>query len=203
VLRGPVVTVAAIALAPLLVTACSDGSGSPPEGAGDVLDPEGETVPYDLGAGFAADLPEGWEVTTFTAGEGQVGPEACSARQATVSSGDDVGDVRVELWLPSAGCAGGEAEQIGNGFHGRYVGVDDAPEPSGVEEHDVPLGPLTTFTQPYFECTNECHDYTDTVGLVALEAPPEPDYPTLMLLSPQGEVDAGTLAGLAEALRTE
>ncbi len=145
------------------------------ENHGGALD-EHDPVETALGAGLAADLDPQAEVRPFAEPEDETpstGPEAgCSSLRATV----DIGTTQVELWLNATGCAGRPSNQIGNGFHGRYVTIDDVPEPSDIEDHQTPAGAL------------------------ALDTPPDPDRPALMLLSPRGEVPADDLVTLANAV---
>ncbi len=74
-------------------------------------------------------------------------------------------------------------------------------DPGDVEVADVPAGELTTFTQPYYECTSACNDYEDNVGLPALASPPDAGYPVLMLLAAKGDAPMAAVADLAGAIR--
>jgi hypothetical protein len=159
-----------------------------------------ETV--DLGAGLVAELPEGWEVGEITeAGDALPSevPGDCTSLRGWLSPGDD--QPRVDLQLNSVGCAGLEPlDQIGNGYHGTYVTIDDVQEPTDVEEHQVPAGPLVTFSQDYFECTNECNDYDDHVALLTFTTPPDPAFPSLTVLDPKGDRSPDDLVALAAAI---
>jgi hypothetical protein len=169
-----------------------DGEAAPWPGGSD------ETQAYDLGDGLVAELPAGWEVEPFADWEDGANVEPCSRRAASVSDGASY----MRLELNSRGCAGIEQDsQIGNGYHGVYVGIDDVPEPQDVAEQDVAAGTLTTFSQEYFECTNSCSDFDDNVGLLALTSPPDPDFPTLVLLDEKGEHPIEDLVALADAIQ--
>lgn len=69
----------------------------------------------------------------------------------------------------------------GNGDHGTYRTVDDATDAEAVTRVDTPAGPATRFEQPYYECTNECTTFTDTVAIVELDEPADPDHPTVVV----------------------
>ena len=205
----PARTAVAVVFALVALGACGDGADDPPPSSaggpvttttgGGLLEAGGPVEAVALGAGLAADLPAGAEVTPLAEADAQPGGPGCSALQGRIS----IGDAHVELWHNSSGCTGEQADQIGNGFHGIYVTIDDVPAPVDVEERSSAAGDVVTFTQEYFECTNECNDYEDTVAVLALDAPPDPDRPTVVLLSPKGAVAVEDLARLAGAVRPE
>lgn len=182
----------------LLVAGCGgDDDGPDPDDEGDAAPWPGEGVEaqaYELGDGLVVDLPAGWEVTPFAEPEGWEPP--CSIRQAQVSDGETL----IDLELNGPDCAGAGQDQIGNGYHGFYVSLDDVPEPLDVAEQDVTAGALTTFSQDYFECTNSCTDYQDHVGLLALDSPADPQRPTLVLLDAKGDRSMADLVTLADAI---
>ncbi len=183
----------------LLGAACAEEADEPPAAAERADD--APLAPTDLGGGLVADLPEGTAVEPLTP-TGEPGEPAddgeCRYLQGSVGEGDD----RIELSLNAAACGDGQPDgRVGNGTHGRYVAVDDVAEPGDVEAAAVPAGDLTTFTQPYFECTNECDDYEDNVGLLALSSPPDAGYPVLQLLAAKGDAPMGAVADLAAAVR--
>jgi hypothetical protein len=183
-----------------LAAACAEEAEGPVTdgtATGDTV-ADGPVEATDLGAGLVADLPAGTPVERLTPLGDSGGDEPdCSYFQGAVGEGDD----RIDLSLNAASCAGEPEGQIGNGYHGRYLDVDDAAEAGDVEVATVPAGRLTTFTQPYYECTNECNDYDDNVGLLALTASPEPDHPVLMLLAEKGEPAMADVVALASAIR--
>jgi len=182
------------------VGACSDGSedGSDRAWPGD----GGPAATVDLGAGLEAELPEGWEVGEITGSTDSLPSEVpadCRSLRGSLSPGDD--QPPLDLQLNSTGCAGLEpVDQIGNGYHGTYVAIDDVQDPTDVDEHEATAGTLVTFSQDYFECTNECNDYDDHVGLLTLTAPPDPAFPTLTILDPKGERSFPELLALADAI---
>jgi hypothetical protein len=183
----------------------SDGDQGISEQGSDVGWPGegGPTEAVDLGAGLVGELPEGWEVGEITDASDSLPSEVpgdCTSLRGWLGPGDD--QPPVDLQLHSAGCGGREPlDQIGNGYHGTYVTIDDVQDPVGVEEHEVTAGALVTFSQDYFECTNECNDYDDHVGLLTLTAPPDPAFPTLVILDEKGERSFDELVALADAIR--
>ena len=182
----------------VLGTACAEEADPPPASSGPADDAPLEAT--DLGGGLVADLPEGTAVEPLApTGEssGPGGEGECRYLQGSVGEGDD----RIDLSLNAVACGDGEPDgRVGNGSHGRYVGVEDVADPGDMEAAAVPAGDLVTFTQPYYECTNECNDYEDNVGLLALRNPPDADYPVLMLLAAKGEAPMGAVADLAAAI---
>ena len=189
----------------LVGAACAEEADAPP--ASSERADDAPLAPTDLGAGLVADLPEGTAVEPL-APTGEPGESAetaetaddgeCRYLQGSVGEGDD----RIELSLNATACGDGEPDsRIGNGSHGRYVTVDDVAEPGDLEAAAVPAGDLTTFTQPYYECTNECNDYEDNVGLLDLSSPPDAGYPVLQLLAAKGDAPMGAVVDLAAAVR--
>lgn len=172
-----------------------DGGGAMFEGAGGPV----ETV--SLGAGLSADLPASAdaEVTPFAPAVDRPDVDGCAPLSARV----EVGDAGLELYLNDTACSAADPREAGNGDHGSYVTIDDVSDPGHVAEHPSAAGDLVTFTQGYFECTNSCADFTDHVGLLALDAPPDPDRPAVMLLSAQGEVAMEDIVTLADAIHPE
>lgn len=197
-----------------LLAACGDDSGGTETSDADPeTDPEtepdaawpgdgGPTETFDLGEGLVAELPEDWEVEPFEPRDPEnVAGGECAGPEARLDTGAGL----LSLELNPQDCDRGDtgSTDIGNGDHGTYVALDDVPEPQDVEEHDVGAGSLTTFVQAYYECTNECNDYDDNVGLLELEGPPDPNRPTVVLLDAKGELPMEGLVAVAEAIRVE
>lgn len=193
-----------VTVAALLFGACAD-DGEPVEPQPQPDTSTEEILPIEtssLGEGLAVDLPADWEVTPFAPDDETPGDadDGCTSLRAALGDGA----ATVDLQLNSTECSDREPTgRIGNGFHGVYVTLDDVADPSNVETHEVPAGTLATFTQDYYECTNSCADYQDHVGLLELDDPPDPDRPTLVLLSPRGELALDQLVALAEAVHPE
>jgi len=191
----------ALVLVPLMAGACGGDAGAPDQTVPvDVGWPGdgGATETFDLGDGLEAELPEAWRVTRFAdVTPSESSPPGCSSRRASLG----VGEPRIDLELNTASCAGATGNgQVGDGDHGTYVTLGDVPEPSEVQQQEVPAGSLTTLRQPYFECVDGCKDFTDTVGLLTLDAPPDPERPTLVILSPKGQASPGQIVALAEVI---
>lgn len=194
-------SIAALVLAPLLAGACGEDAGAPDQTTPvDVGWPGdgGATETFDLGGGLEAELPEAWRVTPFAeVTPSERNPVGCSSRRASLGAGQR----RIDLELNDVSCIGVTGNgDIGDGDHGTYVSLADVPDPSEVRQHEVPAGSLTTLRQPYIECTDGCKDFTDTLALLTLDAPPDPDRPTLVILSPKGEASAEQLVALAEVI---
>ena len=86
----------------------------------------------------------------------------------------------------------------GNGFHGVYLSVKDAPAASNVSRSTIAAGTLTTFDQPYSECTMACSQHTDHVALVALTHPPDANFPVVMVVVDSQGLTSGELATLVD-----
>lgn len=148
-------------------------------------DPEPEathTVDVDAGVAFSIDVPESWE-----------------ARDAQTSScgllTQQVGDLTV-LSVP-VGC---ESDgDIGNGNHGDFASVSDAPEAENLEDVTTAIGPGTAFTQEYYECTQECETYDDPWVVVELTSPADAEHPTLSLRGPK-DLPLSELVVIAESI---
>jgi hypothetical protein len=198
--RSSVVSLVVLVFVVVAAGACADDSEDGADRAWPGDGGPAETV--DLGAGMVAELPEGWEVGEITEATDSLPSEVpgdCTSLRGWLSPGDD--QPRVDLQLNSAGCRGLEPlDQIGNGYHGTYVTIDDVGDPADVEEHQVATGTLVTFSQDYFECTNECNDYDDHVGLLTLTVPRDPAFPTLTVLDTKGERSFDELVALADAI---
>lgn len=159
------------------------------------------TDTFDLGEGLVADLPTDWQVEPFELPDPDNVPGGeCAGPVASL----DTGGGRLSLELNPRDCDRDDdpnERQIGNGNHGLYVTMDDVPEPRDVADHEVTAGSLVTFVQDYFECTNECTDYEDNIGLLELAAPPDPERPTVVLLDAKGEFSTDALVAVADAIR--
>jgi hypothetical protein len=211
--RCSVVSLVVVLFVGVAVGACGDDDSEDRSDGSDLSDGSeasegawpgdgGPVEVVELGAGLVAALPEGWEVGKIAEASDALPsgvPAGCTSLRGWLGPDDD--RPPVELQLNSTGCGGlGPLDQIGNGYHGTYVSVDDVQDPTDVEEHQVTAGTLVTFGQEYFECTNECNDYDDHVGLLALTAPPDPAFPALTVLDPKGERSLDELVALADAI---
>jgi hypothetical protein len=114
-------------------------------------------------------------------------PDGCPGFDALVTLGPDR---RVRLSSYTEGCDTRGNGRPGNGQHGVYRSTVDVPADrlaSAVRMHTV-LGDAVLFTQPYYECTNSCHNYTEPVAVITLDQPRDPKYPTLMAYSERGTI---------------
>jgi hypothetical protein len=50
------------------------------------------------------------------------------------------------------------------------------------------LGDAVVFNQPYYECTNSCHNYTEPVAVITLRQPQTADFRTLTVYSAKGTI---------------
>lgn len=115
----------------------------------------------------------------------------CSVDRAEVTG---KGRTLVVIQAVAATCSHGQPQpKPGNGRHGAYVTLADASHPTKVTRASAALGPAVFFDQSYFECTNSCRQWTEPVGLVTLDHPTDPAYPTVMAYSPTGNVSRGEL----------
>ena len=104
----------------------------------------------------------------------------------------------VRLRAFGAGCDTSRNTGPGNGAHGVYRTADDIPADrrASITTVTVPLGEATLFEQPYYECTNQCRTYHETVAVVRLAHPQDPGLPTLTVYAERGAVSRDDLAGL-------
>jgi len=187
-------------LTALVLTACGEDEGGGGGGQEDAAVWPGDagvaTEEVDLGAGFVAELPQGWVVqqTFDVPDDGIIAPE-CDSISASIESNG----VFVPLSLPGSACAGAETTPL-NGEHGDYLTIDDVADPREVEDGEVPLGGLTTFVQSYEECTNECVTNDERVALIELDEIVEPDRPVLMIVVRADEASQAQLTALAESI---
>ncbi len=114
-------------------------------------------------------------------------PDGCPGYDALVTLGENR---YLRLSAYAASCAGTDNAHPGNGRHGGYRSAADIPADrlsSSVKLHTA-LGDAVVFTQPYYECTNSCHNYTEPVAVITLDHPHDPRYPTLMAFSEKGSI---------------
>jgi hypothetical protein len=86
----------------------------------------------------------------------------------------------------------------GNGSHGVYRMIADIPDErrGGATTVHTALGDATLFTQPYYECTNSCRNYTEAVAVIALDRPADPAFRTLTAYAVKGDATPERLATL-------
>lgn len=90
-------------------------------------------------------------------------------------------DLTVEAF--ASDCAIDPVQRIMNGGHGAYRTMEDVPDPVDVEEVATGAGPARVFVQHYSEHTNVSESWEEPVAIVTLDAPVDPDFPTLVLRS--------------------
>jgi hypothetical protein len=97
-------------------------------------------------------------------------------------------------------CSSGDTARPGNGRHGTYRTVADIPSDrrAGAVTFPTPLGEATAFNQPYFECTNSCHNYTEPVAVITLDHPSDPAYPALVAYGDKGQVNLDQLTTIVK-----
>jgi hypothetical protein len=96
----------------------------------------------------------------------------------------------LQLSAYATGCAATDNGRPGNGRHGVYRSTADVPADrlaSATRTHTA-LGDATVFTQPYYECTNSCHTYTEAVAVILLDHPADPAYPALTVYAVRGAI---------------
>lgn len=54
--------------------------------------------------------------------------------------------------------------------------------------------------QDYFECTNECHDYVDSVAIITLDNLRSAKYPTFVIRSDTSTYDLAELNSMVQTL---
>ncbi|MGI5240731.1 hypothetical protein [Dactylosporangium sp. CA-139066] len=137
---------------------------------------------------FHVRLNAGQSITTRPA------PSAgCPGLDARVDLGA-AGHVRLAAYAST--CSPGDNAQPGNGRHGVYRTKADIPAQRSTTEVRTALGEATVFSQPYYECTNSCHNYTEAVAVIALDKPADPAYPTLVLYAEKGDTTPDRLTAL-------
>ena len=130
---------------------------------------------------FHVRLGAGETLTARPAGSG-----GCPALDQRVDLGK-AGSVRLVAYAST--CEAGDNGQPGNGRHGVYRGIADIPSDrrSGATTVHTALGEATVFTQPYYECTNSCRNYTEAVAVIVLDRPADPAYTTLTAYAEKGD----------------
>lgn len=153
-----------------------------------------------FGPHLSIGVPSGWSVSTFGDPVRDTFQPGCQYQQAALSPAD--GPPYVEIDLVGKDCAGGRHQPApGNGRHGHYVSVGDATSAADVTTASTETGTITLFTQPYYECTNSCRNYTDHVALLHFTHPPDSRFPTLMIVTDDSSVTAAELQALASSVR--
>jgi hypothetical protein len=170
--------VAAFALA-LVATGCHDATPEPtptPPLSSPTVAPVSGPVPLHLR------LAAGQTLATLS-----VGPGNCPGVSGLVRLGSD-GTVSLTAYAGS--CPGGTNTSLGNGRHGVYRTVADIPADRRAAAVTVPtaLGDAVVFNQPYYECTNSCHNYTEPVAVITLRQPQTADFRTLTVYSAKGTI---------------
>jgi hypothetical protein len=115
-------------------------------------------------------------------------PEGCPGLSVDVNLG---GKAELVLVAYATTCPAGEGNsKPGNGRHGVYRTAADIPADrrSSALAVDTALGSGLVFSQPYYECTNSCHNYTEQVAVITLAQPPDKTVQTLTVYSPKGSV---------------
>jgi hypothetical protein len=109
---------------------------------------------------------------------------------------------RILLSAYSTSCEPADNSRPGNGRHGTYRSTADIPADrrSGAVTFRTPLGEATAFTQPYYECTNSCHDYTEPVAVITLDHPRDTAYRALVVYGDKGTI---SLDRLTTVLKTQ
>jgi hypothetical protein len=139
-------------------------------------------APLDGPVGFHLRLGTGQSLTVRSAQ-----PGGCPGFDALVALGPDR-YLRLSVFARS--CAASGNARPGNGRHGGYRSVADIPADrlaASVTVHTV-LGDAVAFTQPYYECTNSCHTYTEPVAMITLDHPYDPAHPAPMVYSEKGTI---------------
>jgi hypothetical protein len=144
-------------------------------------------APVDGPVGYHLQLGTGQSVTFRSAQ-----PGGCPGSDALVTLGPDR-YLRLSAYATSCDASGNA--NPGNGRHGVYRSPADIPADRLAGSVKVPtvLGDAVVFTQPYYECTNSCRNYTEPVALITLDHPRDPAYPGLMVYSEKGTIGLGQL----------
>ena len=162
----------------------------------------GKRVSAGLADRIRIALPIGWEIVSTTP-EGSPTYEDCPVRHGTISSTRTRPPVWIDITMTSAhaGCAVKPTRPL-NGDHGSYTRIQDVPDPQDVTSTTSAAGVVTTFTQVYRECMNECRDSTDAVALVELANPPDENFPTVMLRADADAITPAQLSLLGSGITT-
>ncbi|MEV6929134.1 hypothetical protein AB0M46_32235 [Dactylosporangium sp. NPDC051485] len=140
---------------------------------------------------FHVRLGAGQRLTTQTPGA-----DGCPAVAVTVTLGQGR-LVRLVAFATTCEAIGDNARP-GNGRHGVFRTADDIPAQrrDGASTVQTALGTATIFTQPYFECTNSCKNFTEPVAVIALDHPADPGVKALTAVAEKGAVDRDALTAL-------
>ncbi|WP_203903396.1 hypothetical protein [Virgisporangium aliadipatigenens] len=85
-------------------------------------------------------------------------------------------------------------DRSGNGRHAWYRSAADAP--AGGTKVATPIGEALIFGSGYYECTNSCRNYTDTVAVITLDKPVDSAYAALVVRSDKGSVSLEEMTAL-------
>lgn len=137
----------------------------------------------------------GFTVTAagFTGWEDR-GTDGCTELRGQIADPD--GDGLIVVQVTGTTCQPGAAL---NGNYGNYRTEDDVRAASSAAV-DTPVGAGIAFVQTYTECTNSCTDFVQPVVLVTLDAPADPEHPTVTLIG-VGDVTADQVAEAAAGLQ--
>ncbi|GAA4253639.1 hypothetical protein [Dactylosporangium darangshiense] len=171
----------------LTLGACRPGTDDPPA-PGPLSSPTTAAVAGPVA--FHVNLGAGQTLDTRP-----VPPGGCPGLDARVDLGRGV-DVRFAAY--GSACDAGDNARPGNGRHGVFRTTADIPPErrAGATTVHTALGEATVFTQPYYECTNSCHNYTEAVALITLDRPADPAYRTLTAYAEKGEASQDRLTEL-------
>jgi hypothetical protein len=209
--RGPLAILVATVVAALGLAGCGvDGSSS---SATSTTSTTSTTVPADRSeqivvavetdqVAVTLEVPEGWEVVLD--GSGGISDhdrrDGCAqAVRARIRPPNVYSAIAVEA-VP-ASCEPSNSRP-GNGNHGTYRTMDDVPEAEAITQVETAAGPASRFEQPYYECTSECSSFTDTVAIVELDEPVDPDYPTVVVRAEETEIGAEAFDRILASLDT-
>lgn len=148
---------------------------------------------------IAVTAPSEWRLSPSS--DVSTDSDGCSVRYAgALRDADDTPLVSVKL--VGSLCPGDEPL---NGNLGTFPTPDDIPEPTNLEQSDLEIGTLTTFSHVYTECTNSCRDYVYDYAMVQLAYSADPTHRTLLLYAESGNgVDLPAMAAtLAYGLPNE
>ena len=145
---------------------------------------------------FTMDVPDGVAIRRV---ESPVPEAECAVIRYDLAAPDDRG---LTIEAVPASCAV-DNDAPGNGNHGTYRTLDDvAEQPSDVDEVENGFATAALFEQDYFECTNECNDYVDSVAIITLDDPRSAKYPTFVIRSDKSGYDVSELTAMVETLAT-
>lgn len=143
---------------------------------------------------FTMDVPDSLAIRHV---ESPVAEAGCAVIRYQLASPDDRG---LTIEAVPASCAV-DNDAPGNGNHGTYRTLDDvAVRPSDVDERENGFATVELFEQDYFECTNECNDYVDSVAIITLDDPRSAKYPTFVIRSDSSTYDLAELTSMVQTL---